>query len=119
VRSARAAISAYNPATTPYGVYSGRTVSGGPVQVRVSARRRVHFSIRFSCPGRSLRAFPDHPPRLGRGGAFTYTEHARRYRLAVSGQVGVVSARGTLALRALPVRGRGCRTRITWRATLR
>src|SRR3954471_10458030 len=89
VRSARSAIRAYNPATTPYGVYTGRTARGGPVRVRVSARRRVRFSIRFDCPGRSLRAFPDHPPRLRRGGAFTYAERGGRYRLRVSGGVGV------------------------------
>jgi hypothetical protein len=118
-RSARAAIRAYNPATTPYGVYAGRTGRGGRVRVRVSARRRVRFSIRFSCAGRSLRAFPDHAPRLRRGGAFSYTERAHRYRLRVSGRVGVVSARGRLALRARPAHGRGCRTRTTWRAALR
>jgi hypothetical protein len=119
VRSARAAIRAYNPATTPYGVYTGRTARGGRVRVRVSARRRVHFSIRFGCPRRSLRAFPDHAPRLRRGGAFSYTERAHRYELRVSGQVGVVTARGRLWLRARPARGRGCRTRTTWRAALR
>jgi hypothetical protein len=119
VRSAKAAIRAYNPATTPYGVYTGRTARGGPVRVRVSARRRVRFSIRFSCPGRSLRAFPDHAPRLRQGGAFNYTERAHGYRLRVSGRVGVVSAQGRLALRALPARARGCRAHTTWRAALR
>jgi hypothetical protein len=119
VRSAKAATRAYNPATTPYGVYTGRAAGGGPVRLRVSARRRVGFSIRFSCPGRSLRAFPDHPPRLRQGGAFHYTERAHRYRLRVSGQVGVVSAQGRLVLRARPARGRRCRAHTTWRAALR
>jgi hypothetical protein len=118
-RAAMAAVRAYNPATTPYGVYTGRTARRRSVWLRVSARRRVRFSIRFTCPGRSLRAFPDRPPRLGRGGVFSYREHTGRYRLRVSGRVRLLSARGTLRLKAGARRGPGCRTATRWRATLR
>jgi hypothetical protein len=114
VRSAKRALKRYNPRTVPAGAYRGRGV-----RLRISERGRVDFSIRTRCRRRALRAFPERPPRLRRGGRFAYRERGRRYRLGVSGRVRARTARGALALRTLPARGRGCRALVSWRAVRR
>jgi hypothetical protein len=111
VREAKAALSHYHARPVMPGRYRGRGV-----RLRVGAHRRVAFSIRVRCAGRRLRAFPDRPPRLTRGGRFSYRERRRRYRLRVTGRVRTATARGRVALVARPARGRGCRVRAAWRA---
>lgn len=106
VRSAEVALRRYNArAARP------RMFTGPGVRLRVSPARRVSFTIRFSCSGHPLRAFADRPPRLSRGGSFSYGERGRGYRLGVRGQVGAATARGRVS-----VVTRGCRTRARWRA---
>jgi hypothetical protein len=111
VREAKAALRNYHARAVVPGRYRGRGV-----RLRVGARRRVGFSIRVTCAGRRLRAFSDRPPRLTRGGRFSYRERGRRYRLSVTGRVRSATAHGRVAVTARPARGRGCRARVAWRA---
>jgi hypothetical protein len=117
--AAAAALKRYDPRPTAAGLYAGRTSGGGRAVVRVSPRRRVRFSIVASCRHHPLRAFPNRPPRLRRGGAFSYRERGRAYRLSVSGRVRGRSVRGTIALAGRPRRGPPCRARAGWRARRR
>jgi hypothetical protein len=101
------------------GVYAGRTDDGRRALLRISAERRVRFSIVAACRSHPLRAFPDRPPLLGRDGSFRYRERGRAYRLSVSGRVLGQTAGGSLALSGRPRNGPPCQVRAGWRATRR
>ena len=116
IESAKAALQAYNERTVTSGSYAGRTSQGRRMRLRVSAAGRVTFSIRASCRGRALRAFPDRPPPLRQSGGFSYRERGRRYRMRMTGRVRPHAARGMLAVRARPAKARACRIRVGWGA---